>query len=152
MDSPWVTIAFLSVFHLLGGAAVGVALWELRVNGKANTMLLIWGLLFGGLPLAAGLGWPIMLPFQLGELVVAGGVTFFFWDRIRDLVSQTGVIVTLFGGVFFLVGCGAVSLLIHQREFLMAIVFGLSFGGVGLGGLVYGLRRTFNPPADGDER
>jgi hypothetical protein len=151
MDSPWILIAFLSVFHLLGGAAVGVALWELRVAGKPNTMLLVWGLLFGGLPMAAGAGWPVILPFQLGEFLLAGGTTFFFWDRIRDLVSQTGVVVTLFGGVFFLVGCGAVSMLLGQREFLMAIVFGVSFGGVGLAGLVYGLKRTLNPPADEDE-
>jgi hypothetical protein len=152
MDNPWIIIMFLSVFHLLGGAAVGIALWEVRVGGKPNRMLLVWGLLFGGMPLAAGVGRPEILPFQLLELVLAGGTTFLFWDRIQDLVAQTGVVVTIFGGVFFVVACGAVGVLIGEREFLMAILFGILFGGVGIGGLAYGLRLTLNPkPDDKDE-
>lgn len=151
MDNPWFPIAFLSLFHLLGGAAVGIALWDLRLGHEPNKMLLVWGLLFGGLPMLAALGWPAMLPFQLGEFVLAAGVTCFFWDRIRDLVGQTGVIVTLLGGVFFVSGCAAVGLLLPQREYLMAALFGVLFGGVGLAGLVFGLRQTLHPPADGDE-
>jgi hypothetical protein len=33
----------------------------------------------------------------------------------------------------------------------MALVFGVSFGGVGVAGLAYGLRRMLNPPAGEDE-
>jgi hypothetical protein len=151
MDNPWIFIAFLSVFHILGGAAVGIALRDVRLGDKPNMMLLIWGLLFGGLPLAAAIGSPIILPFQLGELILAGGSTFFFWDRMQELLEQTGVVVILLAGVFFLVGCGAVGLLVQQREFLTAFLFGLTFGGAGLGGLVYGIRRTLNPPVEKDE-
>ena len=54
-------LAFLFPFHLLGGAAVGIVLRKLIDNGfkltslADNGFLLLWGGMFGGIPLFFGL-------------------------------------------------------------------------------------------------
>ncbi len=133
---------------------LGVALRGLRdrpAGGKGcgiNLGLAVWGLMFGGLPLLMGLQEPGLLVVQLLVLVAACLATFFFWERIRELFSNTGVILTTLGGVFFVAGCLAAGLLLKQSDYLMALLFGLLFGGFG-GAMIYlGLRMTLFPPAE----
>jgi len=121
MDSPLILFAFLSLFHILGGGVLGVAM--------------------------RGLQAPWLLPFQLLELAVVFGVTFFFWDRIRELFGKPELIKIVFGGVFFVTGCAAGGMLLKAGEIPMAAVFGLVFGGVGLAFILPGMRNMVKPPA-----
>lgn len=148
-------LAFLSIFHILGGGALGVALRNIREQPAAGCRshfgLIIWGLMFGGLPLMMGVAEPLLLVFQLLEIVGALLATLFFWDRIRELLGRTNVMLTLFGGIFFAAGCAAAGFLIKEKEWFMALLFGGLFGGVGAVVLSVGIKQTLNPPADSDE-
>lgn len=148
----------LSIFHLLGGGGLGVALRPLRARlrgdegGKVNVPLAVWGLMFGGIPLLMSVEVPWLMPIQLMETVVAFLATFLFWDRIRDLLSQRDVLLVLFGGVFFVVGSAAGSLTLKDGDLWRGSLIGVFFGGSGLGLLIWGLVRILRPPADlGDE-
>jgi hypothetical protein len=94
MDSPLILFAFLSLFHILGGGVLGVAMRGLRLRPAGtrgcgiNVGLTIWALGFGCAPLFIGLQAPWLFPFQLLELAVVFCVTFFFWDRIRELFGK----------------------------------------------------------------
>jgi hypothetical protein len=116
-----------------------------------NVGLAIWGLVFGGIPLLMALDAPWLLPVQLFEMLVAFFVTFFFWDRIRELLSHNNVLLVLFGGVFFMVGSAATGILLKEGDFLMAAVIGLLFGGLGLALVLWGLRRIFKSTPDAED-
>jgi hypothetical protein len=153
-----VALAFLSLFHLLGGGALGVALRPLRAR-PAGTRgcgvsigLVVWAVMFGGIPLFMSLADPWLLPFQLLELVVAFLAAFFFWDQIRETFGKTNVVITAFGGVFFMAGCAALGFLIRERDWLLATVIGLLFSGLGLALVLFGLRRTLSSPADSEDQ
>jgi len=153
-----VAFVFLSLFHLLGGGGLGVALRPLRTRPAGsrgcgvNVGLAIWGLMFGGIPLLMALEAPWLLPVQLCEMLVAFFITFFFWDRIRELLSHDNVLLVLIGGVFFMAGSGVASILLKDGDFLLSAVIGLLFGGLGLALVLLGLRRIFKLLSDaGDE-
>ncbi len=153
MDSPLILFAFLSLFHILGGGVLGVAMRGLRMRPAGtrgcgiNVGLTIWALGFGCAPLFMGLQAPWLLPFQLLELAVVFGVTFFFWDRIRELFGKPEMLKIAFGGVFFIAGCAAGGMLLKAGEIPMAAVFGLVFAGVGLAFILPGMRNMLKPPA-----
>lgn len=151
IESPLLFLAFLSLFHLLGGAGLGVALRPLRLDGPVNTGLAIWGAMFGGLPLFASIGAPWLLPFQLIEVTAAGLLAFFFWDRAQELLGKPNIGLILFGGIFFMVGSGAAGMLIKERDYGMAALFGTLFGGLGLAILLWGLRRLVGSPPDAED-
>jgi hypothetical protein len=148
IESPLVALAFLSLFHVLGGAGLGIALRPLRVGDRVNVGLAIWGAMFGGIPLIMSVETPWLLPAQFFLLAVAALLAFFYWDRIRELLGNANVLLILFGGVFFMAGSGAAGMLIEQRDFGMAALFGCLFGGLGLVVLLLGLRRLMAPPSD----
>jgi hypothetical protein len=116
-----------------------------------NVGLAIWGLMFGGIPLFMALEAPWLLPVQLFEMLVAFFATFFFWDRIRELLSHNNVLLVLFGGVFFMAGSAATGILLKEGDFLMAAVIGLLFGGLGLALVLWGLRRIFKSTPDAED-
>ncbi len=155
IENPPIALVFLSLFHLLGGGALGIALRGLRAAGRqgcrTNIGLAIWGLMFGGFPLALGLQIPELLAIQLAELGIACLTTFFFWERIRELLARPEVMLTLFGGILFSAGCGAAGALLMQDDWLMAALFGVLFGGAGAGMIYLGLRRALAPPADQED-
>lgn len=76
VDDPLIALAFLSLFHLIGGGVMGMALrgWRSR---SVNWMLVVWALGFGGLPLLFAFAAPWLLPVQLLELATAFCITFF---------------------------------------------------------------------------
>ena len=153
MDSPLILFAFLSLFPILGGGVLGVVMRGLRMRPAGtrgcgiNVGLTIWALGFGCGPLLIGLQAPWLFPFQLLELAVVFCVTFFFWDRIRELFGKPEMLKIVFGGLFFVTGCAAGGTLLKAGEIPMAAAFGLVFGGVGLAFLLPGMRNMLKPPA-----
>lgn len=148
IESPVAVLAFLSLFHLLGGGGLGVALRPLRSAGSINVGLAIWGAMFGGIPLFMSIEALWLLPIQLFEIAAAGLLAFFYWDRIQELFGNTNVWLILFGGIFFMVGSMAAGMLIKERDYAMAALFGVLFGGLGLAVLLWGLRRLVASPPD----
>jgi hypothetical protein len=135
---PGFLVAFLLPFHIGGGAALGIALRKVFQNGFSlsnlvtNGFLILWGILFGGIPLAFGLEWEtswlfaLQLTVFLGTVAVAG----LAYEWLRDLYSVPGMWVASFGFVFFVIGAAvAASLLIDGQP--SGLLFGLVFGGVG---------------------
>ena len=151
IDNPLIVLAFLSLFHLLGGGGLGIALRPLRSGESVNVSLAIWGLGFAGIPLLGSIGAPWLLPFQLLEIVAAGLLTFFFQDRVQELFSNTNVWLIVFGGVFFMAGSGAAGMLLRGGDYAMAALFGLLFGGLGLAILIWGLRRLMGSSTDSED-
>jgi hypothetical protein len=144
-------LLFLLPFHLGGGAALGVALRNIvkeRVKLSSitrNGFLLMWGSMFGGLPLVFGLSmgtaWFFLLELAifLGAIVVVAVA----YEWLRELYSQPGMFVASFGFVFFLIGAALTSMSLSGGD-AEAIPVGLIFGGVGglitLGGVLMLLR------------
>lgn len=116
-----------------------------------NVGFAIWGLMFGGIPLFMAVEAPWLLPVQLFEMLAAFFATFFFWDRIRELLSHNNVWLVLFGGAFFMAGSAATGILLKEGDFLLAAVIGLLFGGLGLALVLLGLRRIFKLPPDAED-
>ena len=150
IEGSLLVLAFLSLFHILGGAGLGAALRPLRDGGKVNVGLAVWGAMFGGIPLLMSIEVPWLLPLQLFEIGAAGLLTLLYWERIQELLGNTAVLLILFGGVFFMAGSGAAGMLIKQRDYGTAALFGGLFGGLGLLVLLLGLRRLVTPPSDSE--
>jgi hypothetical protein len=147
-------LAFLSIFHVIGGAALGatVRAWldsPTRQNLGRHVFFLIWGGMFGCMPLAFGLqegGW--MVVAQSAVLVTAFAVPFFWRDRLRELASQQFIIMLVFGGVFLVAGLVAGGAMLREGEWLVALLFGGIFSLVGGGIFFGGLKQLFSDPAD----
>lgn len=130
--------AFLLPFHVMGGAAVGIAVRRMIQNGfkltnlTGNGFLLLWGSMFGGIPLIFGLamgpGW--FFPLQIGVFLGTASLVAWQFEWLRDLYSQPAMWLASFGFVFFVIGAGiAVSLLAEGDT--SGLIFGLAFGGPG---------------------
>jgi hypothetical protein len=131
-------MAFLLPFHLGGGVALGVALRRIVQGGfkfsslAGNGFLLLWGAVFGGLPLlfglAAGPSWFVFLQLAtfLGTIiVVAVG-----YEWLRDLYSQPAMFVATFGLFFLLIGTALTASLLSQGD-TDGLLIGLIFAGIG---------------------
>jgi hypothetical protein len=145
-------VAFLFPFHILGGAAIGIAVRRVIENGfklknlTGNGFLLLWGGMFGGIPLLFGLamgpGW--FLPLQL--IVFLGTVILVAWqfEWLRNVYSLPEMWLASFGFVFLAIGAGIAASLLSEGD-TSGLLFGLIFGGVGgllmLIGIVSMLRR-----------
>jgi hypothetical protein len=131
-------VVFLLPFHVGGGAALGVALRRTVQKGfslanlVANVFFVIWGAMFGGIPLVfgLGLGTPWLFLLQLGIFLGTIVAVALGYEWLRDVYSHPGMFVATFGLVFFAVGAAlAVSLLADDAS--EGILFGLAFCGVG---------------------
>lgn len=131
-------LIFLLPFHIAGGAAIGVALRRVTQDGFGcsgflqNTFLLLWGALFGGLPLVFGTSlepnW--FFPLQLGAFLGSIVLVALFYDWLRDLYSQPGMFVASFGFTFFMVGLAVATLLSGNGDVSELLIGGI-FAGVG---------------------
>ncbi len=151
MDNPLVILGFLSIFHILGAAAVanglrGIWSWlRSRERGVGNAFFFVlWGAGFGCLPFTFGLsmaagkeeGTPFVL---LGEMIIWGsafGLALLGWEELLDWLRpflHPDMAMIAFGGIFAMVGAGAGSLIIRDD-----LLFGLLFGGIFMlvGGLI----------------
>jgi len=148
MDNPLASLAFLSLFHVIGATAVARglrAVWSGlrdRRPGEAfrSLYLFVWGVFFGCLPFTFGLqlaikesGTPLVL---FGEVAIWGSaflIALLAGDRIVGWLRSffnADVALIAFGGLFMLVGVG-VGLLAGQSEPLSGLLVGGLFALVG---------------------
>ena len=154
MDNLLVLLGFLSIFHVIGAAALANGLrgvWEsVRADDRRAWnafFFVVWGAMFGCMPFAFGLGLAsdretgtsVVL---LGETIVWGIaflVALLFWDDVihwlRPFLHPTTFLVG-FGGIFMLVGAVTASFVVRDD-----LLFGLTFGGIFMlvGGIIFAL-------------
>jgi hypothetical protein len=111
MNGPIGTLAFVCLFHLLGGIAVGSWLRGLRHGfDSSKIFFLVWGAGFGCIPLAVGAQFfaqaNTMYLFVIEILVLAGAivVTALIPDWILDTFKSPDVTPIWWGGLFFFIG------------------------------------------------
>ncbi len=103
-------LGVLSVFHIIGGAALGLALqrWRaVRSKGEPWTPPLVfwWGPLFGGMPLLFGLvtaEWGI-LAAQVVIFVASVAIAFWLSEPLKEALGRRYLFFTILGLVFMLV-------------------------------------------------
>lgn len=142
-------LALFSLFHIIGGIVIGIALHRLRQGFALNAIFfLFWGTIFSLVPLAMGVqtfqeaGVPFLIVVQVIIIFCAIGTAFFVRaDFIEDLQSQN-VSLILWGSVFFLIGLATGVLMIRDNLFA-GLLFLAAFGGAGLFMLTNGLRGLF---------
>ena len=144
-------IAFLLPFHLGGGVALGIALHRMMQGGfrfsnlAGNGFLVIWGAMFGGLPLLFGLtaapSWFVLL--QLATLLGTIIVVALCYEWLRDLYSHPAMFMATFGLFFLLVGAALTVFVLGQGD-ADGLLVGLIFAGIGglitLSGVLWLLR------------
>jgi hypothetical protein len=131
-------LAFLLPFHLGGGAALGIALRSIFKDGfkpssiAHNGFLLVWGGMFGGLPLVFGLtmGSGGFFLLEVGVFVGAIVLVAVAYEWLRELYSQPGMFVASFGFVFFLIGVALTTTFLSAGS-TDGLPVGLIFAGVG---------------------
>ena len=155
MDSPWLILGFLSIFHVIGASVLANAvrdLWqdvrERDAQGCRAAFLMIWALMFGCLPFTFGIsfagsedGTPLVLA---GQIAVWAG-TFLTVLLARDAVKRFAApflhhetMMMLFGGAFIVVGA-AVAVFLREDEQTAALLTGVTFTVIGSGVFGYGL-------------
>jgi hypothetical protein len=151
-DSPLgFLMAFLLPFHLGGGVALGIVLHRMMQGGfkfsniAGNGFLLVWGAMFGGLPLLFGLtagpSWLVLLQLAtfLGTIIVVA----LCYEWLRDLYSHPAMFLATFGLVFLLIGAALTASLLGQSN-SDGLLVGLIFAGIGglitLAGVLWLLR------------
>lgn len=131
-------LSLVAPFHVAGGAALGIALRNLFQDGFKLSgifqqgFFLVWGSMFGGIPLAFGLalgvGWVIALQLCIFVGTIAFVMVRYSW--LRALYGQPGMLVATFGLGFFVVGI-AVGSLLADAEAPTGLLLALIFGGIG---------------------
>lgn len=150
-DNPLLLIAFLAMFHIIGAIALGYAarsLWK-RLHGDdtvstfAAVFLVVWGSMFGCMPLIFGTN-PILpdwfLPTQLAIWGTAFILSAFYGRAIMRWakpLSNVHVALMVLGGIFFIAGMGAARVAWIANDVVQAGIFLVVFGGIGL--LVFGI-------------
>ncbi len=137
LQSALFMMAFLGIFQVIGGLAIGSGLRGLRTHGGSSLFLLIWGAGFGGIPLLMSLlilalsNYPLFA--LIGPIVFLGAIGFSIFLLPRLLQDfDAGTLITLgMGAIFLFVGLGVGVLLLLQRQFGMALIFGGIFTLVG---------------------
>lgn len=141
------TLGFVSIFHIIGGIAVGVGLRRLYHGLSLQPLFfLVWGGFFGGMPLLIGaseLAEKGMLIFFVAEIAILLGtilVAALIPDWIIDGFKSTSIYLMLFGGAFLIVGLLA-GLSTLREQLLAGLILLFLFGGTGVAILAIGLRQ-----------
>ncbi len=142
-------LGFLSIFHILGGIAIGVALRRLLVgNGSNFIFFLLWGGVFGGLPFVIGINEFLqegMVYFVIVQLIVFCGailITVFFPAWMFESINSPSNVAIAFGGLFMLIGFGVAASMVGQDTF-NALIIACLFGGSGAFMFIRGLVSLF---------
>lgn len=122
LDNPFFLAFFFSIFHLLGGLALGRGLHGWRVTNENGVTLIIWGLLIGVGPFL--FDWFFLLregqilPGLVGPaiFVLAALVTFFVWTGELSRKNEKSIISLIIGMTAVLVGLGITPILITQAQ------------------------------------
>ena len=148
-------LAFLSIFHLLGGAAIGFSVRGI-LRGKPSLVslfMIVWGAMFGCMPFAIGaslfiaLEAPHWIAAEAGVLLVALIASALIPDTLLETLKSPAVSAIAFGGLFMLVGLG-VGAVTMMHEPLLALLFGGSFTGAGALVFFTGVKKIFAPPEE----
>jgi hypothetical protein len=142
-------LGFLSIAHLVGGIAVGSMLRRLRNGFTCHSLfLLVWGALFGGMPLFIGVGMFVLhgMPYLVGvevlvfvgAIVAAALIPSWFLESFNSAETVSIAI----GGLFMLTGI-VVGVLRFKSDAGFALVFGGLFGGIGGLAFISGLTSLF---------
>jgi len=111
MNNSITQLGFLCLFHLIGGAAIGSVLrGVLRGKFSCNSFFfLIWGGLFGGMPLLFGIqefqkGAPYFLMVQFAVFATAILVVAFIPEDLLATLRSPNIFSIAIGGVFLTLG------------------------------------------------
>lgn len=146
MNNALTQNGFLLVFQLAGGIAMGSVVRGIlrRQVGCNSIFIFVWGLVFGGVPLAAGLEMsqqaPWFLIVQVSVLLISLGITALLPDIILDSLKSPPVYQLVFGSVFFAIGVGILLSLLSDatdllQKLFMAVVFSVVGGSFFLKGV-----------------
>lgn len=158
METPLGLLGFLSIFHIIGGIALGSTFNRIvrdrRIDGQA-VFFIIWGGMFGCMPLTFGSqSEPWVLAAQVGILGVAIVLPFAFGGTLREGFRQPGVQNVVFGGVFLVVGMIAlgigIRLIPQDKAALGVLAFALIFSAMGVPVFIKGLREVVEMEEDGE--
>lgn len=157
LDSPVFLLAFLSIFHAIGAAAIGNAVrgWWQMIRGQENISLIqsvffvIWGGIFGCVPFGLGAdptlpNW--FLPAELLVWVVAFvGIGIFGKTVLQYLkpLANIHVFLMAFGGIFLASGLLAGWSAFSQGEIWLGLILGVVFAIIGIGMFALGLSGLF---------
>ncbi len=134
MNSALSSLLFVSVFHLIGGVAVGAGLRQIlrRQFNCAAIFIIIWGLGFGLGPLTFDIAnanaqhtpYPLVIGLLVFTvpLLIAALVP---QDYLANFTAPP-VTGTVFGVIFFLVGA-ALGVFLWQQGSWLALLFGGCF-------------------------
>ncbi len=156
-DMSLYLLGFLSLFHILGAAAMGSAvrgIWRV-IGGQEESVFgylffLIFGGMFGCFPLAFGLQGDVPLWVFQGQLLILGitfltaaflGPTLLSW--LRSLFNiNTGLIIL--GLAFITAGLfGGYMMLNQGEEVTPSLMVGIIFGLIGVGIILLGIINLF---------
>lgn len=132
------TLGFLTVFHLIGGLALGgtIRSWVRHRFSCRDLFLIFWGAMFGGLPLIMGIplflshGAPLLAAVEVAILVGTIVVAVLVPDWFLEAYSGSKLIPLAMGGLFFLIGI-AIGFAMFKEQPLTAFLFFFAFAGAG---------------------
>ena len=148
MNYPITQLGFICIFNLIGGIVIGLVLRGV-MHGKfsCNTIfLLIWGVLFGGMPLLFGAeefqkGAPLFLLVQVAAFGLPIVIVALISDEFFETLRSPNIASIAIGGAFLLIGIAILvtnsfEIKTLQEKLVAGGVFVLSGGCVFLIGLV----------------
>ncbi len=138
MSSPAFILVFVSVFHLLGGLALGWGLRRVfaRQFGSDVLYFFVWGAMFGFIPLfigvaalaASGAGYLILV--ELLVLFVAIAFMAFTPDEYLAAFTSPQIVLTGTGGILVVLGAALFSATLSE-DWTTALIAGGIFMLVG---------------------
>jgi len=155
MDSPWVLVLFLSVFHVIGAAVLARALRDLWRNlrerkpeGCRSVFLIVWAAMFGCVPFAFGFdfagaegGTWLLVAAQVVVWTSTFLVTLLAGEALKEALEpflQEETRLMLFGGGF-LVGGLIVAVFVTREAGFSGLLLGGLFALTGAGIFGYGV-------------
>ncbi len=142
-------LGFFAIFHVGGGIAIGSTIRQWLHGGFSlqQPFLLIWGAMFGGIPLCVGAGiflsqgMPFLIAVQLGVLVATISVTALIPGWFLESFDLAVAMPVLIGGLFLVVGFG-IGVSLWRTDTGGALLMLGVFGGVGALVFVLGLLKV----------
>lgn len=146
ITSGFALFGFVSIFHVIGGAAIGVGLRRLlRGVSVQPIFLIVWGSFFGVVPLFIGAvelaakGMPLFFAAEIAVLLGTILLVAFIPDWIAEAFQSQNIYLMLFGSVFLLAGIGA-GIAAWQEDVAAGLAMLFIFGGAGA--LMFGIGLT----------
>lgn len=124
-------VVFLGIFHVIGGAAFGTGLRRMIWEGGEAEFLLIWGGLFGGIPMVFDLFLLFGNPFAgvIGPALFLASmlITTFFWRGVLEEIGAATLTSIVVGAGALLLGAAALPFLVERGEVVFAILWSSIF-------------------------